>query len=470
MSDVVLEELEYSLATRPDPGLLSRYETLVSQQCASDVPRPVWLTRQFLRCLNTDLRDPVRLNELADYYEREMGQNYNATLCRISSLAASPAQHEVYQAVRDAFSRGIMEPPRCEIMEPISCMVSVILATRNRPVALRHAISSVLNQTFQDFELLVINDGGSDEAGAIAESYGSPKIRYFYKETGGHRTAMNLGLRVARGKYIAYLDDDDVYFPKHLETVVASAEADKLDFVCSRNRWVVGKWRDDAWVATQDLTQQEPFSLERLHASAVIADLTVLHRRSLAERVGEFWEEPLRGGEWEYWVRCSHHVPIKRLEAVTGEVRVATPGLPLNQPARACLFTHLWVNYFRSAFGHAILAASARSCNDASAFEEHLNCSEGYWPYLSRRSLELLWDIAAALEEPRSQDVLRQIATFHPAWLLGRLAAHPLSKDRLSVLASLPVANYLSLSRYILTHLGAVAGAQRLHTKGASGG
>jgi len=90
VSDIAPEELEYSLATRPDAALLVSYETLISRRHGSQPPPPVWLTRQFLRCLNSGLRDPACLNELADHYEREMSQKYNATLCRLSSLAASP--------------------------------------------------------------------------------------------------------------------------------------------------------------------------------------------------------------------------------------------------------------------------------------------------------------------------------------------------------------------------------------------
>ena len=448
VSDIAPEELEYSLATRPDAALLAGYETLISRQYGSQPPPPVWLTRQFLRCLNSGLRDPAWLNELADYYDREMGQKYNATLCRLSSLAASPAQREVCQAVREAFAQGTMEPQRCKMTEPTACTVSVILATRNRPAALRNAISSVLAQTFQDFELLVINDGGSEDAEAVVRSFNSPKIRHFYKKAGGHRTAMNLGLQVARGKYTAYLDDDDVYFPEHLETLVGSAEADKLDFVCSRNRWVVGKWEGSEWVETQDLTRQEPFSLERLHTSAVIADLTVLHSRGLAERVGKFWEEPLRGGEWEYWVRCSHYVPIRRLAAVTGEVRVLNPTLPLNQPARAAFFTALWRNYFKSAFGHALAAAAAWHCGDADRFQQHLHSMEGHWPYLSRRSLELLSEIGLKCPNPTTRFILLNLAKHHQAWFLKRLVTGPHPLEKVRTAASLPLAGYRALLKY----------------------
>ncbi len=154
----------------------------------------------------------------------------------------------------------------------------------------------MLSQTFNDYEVLVINDGGDRTVESVVDQLQSNKVRYFYREHGGHRAALNLGLQMAQGKYISYLDDDDIYYPNHLDTLVYTAEAKSLDFVCSRNRWVQGHWDADRWMEDYELTQPDNgFQVERMRISAYVPDNTILHRRSVAEKIGLFWEEPQEG-------------------------------------------------------------------------------------------------------------------------------------------------------------------------------
>ncbi|MBW2965734.1 glycosyltransferase, partial [Candidatus Woesearchaeota archaeon] len=98
-------------------------------------------------------------------------------------------------------------------------VVSVIMPTYNRPKMLRRAIKSVMDQTYKNFELLVVNDGGEDVKYIIKE-FNCNAIKYFYKKNGGLSSALNYGLDRAKGKYIAYLDDDDYWLPHHLKILV----------------------------------------------------------------------------------------------------------------------------------------------------------------------------------------------------------------------------------------------------------
>ena len=97
--------------------------------------------------------------------------------------------------------------------------VSVLMGTYNRPDYLKEAVASVINQTFQDWELLVMNDGGVD-VGNIIEEYQDPRIFYFQDDINrGLSTRLNFGLKQANGKYIAYLGDDDKYYSNHLDVL-----------------------------------------------------------------------------------------------------------------------------------------------------------------------------------------------------------------------------------------------------------
>lgn len=100
--------------------------------------------------------------------------------------------------------------------------ISVILPVHNRADVLPRAIESVLAQQFTDFELIVVDDGSSDESARVAESFNDSRIRLIRLERNrGGNAARNEGLRAAQGPLIAFLDSDDRYLPNKLATVVA---------------------------------------------------------------------------------------------------------------------------------------------------------------------------------------------------------------------------------------------------------
>ncbi len=101
--------------------------------------------------------------------------------------------------------------------------VSVVIATYNRARFLPETIDSVLGQRFRDFEPIVVNDGSTDETQQVLKPYGD-RVRYFYQENSGPSAARNLGVRHARGEWIAIQDSDDLSAPEHLESLFAFAE------------------------------------------------------------------------------------------------------------------------------------------------------------------------------------------------------------------------------------------------------
>jgi len=101
--------------------------------------------------------------------------------------------------------------------------VSVVIAAYNRARFLPETIDSVLGQRFRDFELIVVDDGSTDETQQVLKPYGD-RVRYFYQENSGPSAARNLGVRHARGEWIAIQDSDDLSTPDHLESLFAFAE------------------------------------------------------------------------------------------------------------------------------------------------------------------------------------------------------------------------------------------------------
>ena len=100
--------------------------------------------------------------------------------------------------------------------------VSIIIPTYNRQHIIADTIRNVLSQTQQDIEIIVIDDGSTDNTKTIVEGIKDPRMKYFYKPNGGPASARNFGLAKAVGEYIAFLDSDD-YWPKdYLERMVKS--------------------------------------------------------------------------------------------------------------------------------------------------------------------------------------------------------------------------------------------------------
>ncbi|MDD8017657.1 MAG: glycosyltransferase family 2 protein [Bacteroidota bacterium] len=97
-------------------------------------------------------------------------------------------------------------------------MVSIIICTYNRAALLPRAIQSVLKQTFADWELIVVDDGSTDNSHEIVLNFLSndSRIKYFYHHNRGLAEARNVGLRLALGEYITFLDSDDEYAPHHI--------------------------------------------------------------------------------------------------------------------------------------------------------------------------------------------------------------------------------------------------------------
>jgi len=102
-------------------------------------------------------------------------------------------------------------------------VISVVIPTYNRAPVLPRAIESVLDQSFGDFELIIVDDGSTDHTEEVVHRYEDSRIRYLcFDENKGANAARNHGIQIASGTYISFLDSDDEFLPSHLSTVVAA--------------------------------------------------------------------------------------------------------------------------------------------------------------------------------------------------------------------------------------------------------
>lgn len=99
-------------------------------------------------------------------------------------------------------------------------MISVIIPLYNKEHYVAKTISSVLAQTYQNFELIIVNDGSTDHSAEIVSSFSDSRIRYVEQANGGVSSARNHGLRLAKGDFIAFLDADDTWYPDFMEQML----------------------------------------------------------------------------------------------------------------------------------------------------------------------------------------------------------------------------------------------------------
>jgi glycosyltransferase involved in cell wall biosynthesis len=104
---------------------------------------------------------------------------------------------------------------------------SVIIPTYNRSDLLIETINSILDQTFQDYEVIIVNDGSTDNSKEVLESYGT-RIRVIHKENSGAEKSRNAGAEIAKGEYFCFFDSDDLMFPWTLEVYSKVIEEEKF--------------------------------------------------------------------------------------------------------------------------------------------------------------------------------------------------------------------------------------------------
>ena len=159
--------------------------------------------------------------------------------------------------------------------------VTVIIATYNKMNPLRCAIESVLWQTFEDFECWVVGDACTDGSEEVVASFDDSRLHWTnLAENSGYQSApTNEGIRRAQGQYIAYLNDDDIWLPDHLQELVTHLERAEVDFVYSIMEWVKSEQIQVIELANYPNAMRPP------DASAT------LHRKDVIAKIG-YWKEP----------------------------------------------------------------------------------------------------------------------------------------------------------------------------------
>lgn len=186
-------------------------------------------------------------------------------------------------------------------------MYSVIIPAFNSELYIAEAINSVLRQTAQEFEIIVIDDGSSDNTWGIISKFNDPRIKCFYQNNSGPGSARNTGINKSQGEFIAFLDSDDIWRSEkmaiQLEYLHKNPDIGVVysDFSYFNNFGTVNK----NFPIEKGLPRLSGKIFEDLFLRCFIQTSTVVVRREIFNDVGFFNEKLYSGQDYEMWLRMS---------------------------------------------------------------------------------------------------------------------------------------------------------------------
>jgi glycosyltransferase involved in cell wall biosynthesis len=189
--------------------------------------------------------------------------------------------------------------------------VSVVIPTYNRSEMLREAVDSVLAQEFREFELIVVDDGSTDNTPRVLEAYGDD-IRYFRQDNKGVSAARNRGIDLASGTLIAFLDSDDLWLPQKLARQMAFFDRHADALICQTQEiWVRNGRRVNPRNRHQKLSGM---FYESSLSLCLVSPSAVMIKKHLFDIVGKFDESLPACEDYELWLRIGCRFPIHLID------------------------------------------------------------------------------------------------------------------------------------------------------------
>jgi len=204
-----------------------------------------------------------------------------------------------------------------------SPVVSVIIPTYNRAHFLGETIQSVLNQTYKDFEIVIVDDGSTDKTEELVKSFSDGRLRYIKlgKNTGSSAAPRNAGLKAASGKYIALLDSDDAWLPNKLKLEVEFLDTHpSVSMVCSNYTYFGSRGRPKK-TGFEGVPLASGYGLKELFFHNPISASAVLIKKSCFEKVGDFDESLVQCGDVDMWLRIAAHFEIDYINTPLSKYR-----------------------------------------------------------------------------------------------------------------------------------------------------
>ena len=184
----------------------------------------------------------------------------------------------------------------------------MIIPAYNRQEFIQKAVESVLNQTFKDFELIIIDDGSTDDTKKIIQSFKDKRIRYYYHFNRGPAVARNKGIKKSSASYIAFLDSDDAWAPEKL-AIQMKAMKEHPEYLISHTEeeWYKGKRR----IKHLNIHKKKQDNIfKRSLQLCSISMSTVIIKKELTVRIGLFDPDLEVCEDYDYWLRVTAQYPV----------------------------------------------------------------------------------------------------------------------------------------------------------------
>lgn len=202
-------------------------------------------------------------------------------------------------------------------------LVSVIIPAYNAELYIKEALESVLGQTYQEFEIIVIDDGSTDNQKEIISTLmeKDDRIKYFYQENSGVSIARNHGILLSKGDYLAFLDADDVWYPNNLELKVEKFESGKFGLVHSSANII----DERSNITGQSIIGKEGSLLEDMlmwKETCIPGPSSVLVKKEVIEEIGDFDTNLSTAADQDFFFRVASKYSIGRVEGITWNYRL----------------------------------------------------------------------------------------------------------------------------------------------------
>ena len=185
--------------------------------------------------------------------------------------------------------------------------VSIIIPTYNRAEFLTEALDSIMSQTYKDFELIVVDDGSSDNTKEVVKNFDG-EIKYLYRKNQGVSAARNLGINEAKGDFLSFLDSDDLWERNKLEKQMDFFDKNKEAKVC---------YTDEIWARkgkrVNQMKKHAKYSgniFEKSLPLCIISASSITIKKDVFARVGLFDESLIVCEDYDLWLRISNEYPV----------------------------------------------------------------------------------------------------------------------------------------------------------------
>ena len=310
----------YDRVVQLDPTCEEIYWLLSSCLTRNGMTDEAGKIRELIQRRTRNVSDQVQLNQ--------RGSGMNHMRDNDESNFLSSVQNNLGDKEYSLMKEGSQNVPSGEIPPKDLPIVSVIIPTYNRPERLVGAVKSVLAQTYEAIEVIVINDGGCDVEAKLSSLSGSEKIVYVRLGQNKERShARNVGIKLSKGKYIAYLDDDDRFYVNHIETLVSRLEQSGEQVAYTDALRVLQVKENGQYILKdRDVPYSVDFNKEAILRQNYIPILCLMHAKTCIERVGGFDESLSTHEDWDLIIRLSRSFSLHHIKSVTAEFTWRTDG------------------------------------------------------------------------------------------------------------------------------------------------